>query len=278
MFLKKRKDLLLLEEVKGDQSTPRMQALLHSTRHLILKLSESINAKFEIINQQLIADINGVRCYIECEEDLFIVNEVFNEYVYGFHGNGDFVLIDIGLNIGISSLFFNQMPQISKIYAFEPVTETFEKCLKNLALNNGVEKIVPFNYGLGNEDRKDQFIYSDSFKGSVGRIGLSDYKKNNSAELKTVAVEIKEASRVIDDIVLAHPNQKIIIKMDCEGGEYEIIPNLKQTGTLNNIDILMMEWHGNDFLKIWNGFENFHSFYSKNSPTTGMLFAASTNQ
>jgi len=278
MLFKKRIGLIHLKEVNGNQSSPAIQTILQTSRDLIVKLANDLQARFEVAGDELVIDVCGVKAYIECEEDLFIVNEVFNERSYGSYNAGEFVLFDIGLNIGISSLFFSGLPQIKKIYAFEPVKDTYQKALRNFALNGGGGKIRPFNIGLGDRDRADVFMYSDRFKGSVGKFGLSDYKKRTSTALKSVEVDIKEAAAVIGPLIEENPEQRIMIKMDCEGGEYEIVPNLKAAGVLSKIDLIVLEWHNNEFLTKLSDFEDFDCFFYKNSPSTGMLYAFNRNK
>lgn len=272
MFFRKRK-LISLEEVNGDQSSLRMQSLIKSSHNLITKLHKDCNAQFTVTNEdELVIDIDNFKLYVECEEDLFIVNEVFNEKIYGFNNDEKYVLIDIGANIGTSALFFSSSPQIKSIYAFEPVKETYEKLLRNIELNASAN-IKTINAGLGNANRLDEFIYSETYKGSVGVLELSDFKRNNSKSLKRVSVEIERATDAFNKIIAENHGEKIMVKIDCEGGEYEIIPDLKSSGLLENIDILMMEWHDNRIKQLLPFFKNFNSFYFKNSGVTGMLYA-----
>lgn len=273
MFLKKQPTAIFIAGIKGDQSSSKIQALLKDGAPLIRTLINEASAVFHIQNDELIVNINNVKAFVECEEDLFILNEVFNNLVYGFHSAETFVVIDIGLNIGISSLYFNQRSNVEKIYAYEPVTETYHKCLRNLKLNDNPSKIITVNLGLGNSDREDRFTYSSTFKGSVGSVGLSKYKQANSPEIKFVNVNIKKASTVISEIIHQNPNKKFMIKMDCEGGEYEILPDLFQSDMLDKIDLLVLEWHELEFLDKLNYLEHFNCFYNKNSATTGMLYA-----
>ncbi|RZK39381.1 MAG: FkbM family methyltransferase [Pedobacter sp.] len=272
MFSKKRQSFTHLKYVVGDQTSSKMQDLLKDSGALIHSLSEKNLSKFEIINDELVIEINGIKAYIESEEDLFIINEIFKEHCYGFFSNQKFILIDIGLNIGMSSLYFNKLDQILKIYSFEPVPNTFDKCIRNLELNNNPIKIKPFNFGLGNSNRIDSFSFSEMFKGSVGQIELSEYKKNTSKELIEVSVKIKEASKIINQIIKENPGENVLIKMDCEGAEYEILENLKESGVLNSISMLILEWHGVEFLNKLDYLENFNCFWNKNSETTGMLY------
>lgn len=247
--------------------------LLKSASILVSQLENELNAKFEIIDDELIVTVGDINIYAETEEDLFIINEVYSELVYGFFSGDNYLLIDIGLNIGISSLYFNSIPQIKKIYAFEPVYATYNKCLRNLKLNNNTS-ILTHNFGLGNEDKKEYFTYSETFKGSIGKNELSTYKKNASTNLETVEVQIKEASVIIDKIIQSNPGLKVFVKMDCEGAETEIISNLVSKGIINSIDLLILEWHDISFLTDLSFFKDFNCFYHKNSPTTGMLYAS----
>jgi len=277
-FSRKKKSITVrLEEITGDQSSRKIQHLIDTAGNLISRLHKECNAKFNVVNDNLIININNVKIYIECEEDLFILNEVFNEHSYGFVNNQNYVLIDIGLNIGISALYFSQNLHIKRIYAFEPVVETYQKCQRNIELNPTVTNIKTYNVGLGNSDRDDQFTFTEDFKGSVGSIELSDYKKGKSTDLKLADVKIENASTRFSDIIKANPDEKILVKMDCEGGEYEIIPNLKESGILDKVSIFMLEWHNDEFLKLLHHFDNFNCFYYKNSPTTGMLYATNRN-
>jgi len=38
-------------------------------------------------------------------------------------------------------------------------------------------------------------------------------------------------------------DEKIILKIDCEGSEYEILERLNDTGLLPRFDVIMIEWH-----------------------------------
>ena len=55
-------------------------------------------------------------------------------------------------------------------------------------------------------------------------------------------VQIRKASEVIENIISKH-SEKVFIKMDCEGSEKEIIPELDEAGTLSKITLINMEWH-----------------------------------
>jgi FkbM family methyltransferase len=37
--------------------------------------------------------------------------------------------------------------------------------------------------------------------------------------------------------------EKVILKMDCEGAEYTLIPHLIETGAIEKVELLLIEWH-----------------------------------
>jgi FkbM family methyltransferase len=208
---------------------------------------------------------------------LFIINEVYNELTYEFQINSPVILVDIGMNIGISTMFFLQKQNIIKIIGYEPVQKTYQKLIKNLELNNFRDKVTALNFGLGKNDRIEIFEFSNEYKASVGLIGLNEYKQKSSKVVEKVQVEIKDAFTQISNILEQNIDVDIFIKMDCEGGEYEILPRLYETNLLKRIKYLVMEWHGIEFLDQKNIFNGFSIFYHKISPDTGMLYAVRNN-
>jgi FkbM family methyltransferase len=218
---------------------------------------------------------DGLKIYVESYEELFILDEVFVQNDYRFLSNEKMVVIDIGANIGTSCLFFSKMDNVEKIYAYEPVPDTFEQAKLNLELNKEISKVTKLNnFGLGKSNRDEVFLFDRNVKGNTGVRGAmsSSFKADNVVETK---VMIKNAAEQIDAVITANPNSKIIVKMDCEGGEYEIFESLSESGVITKIDYLMMEWHdkGAEVLEevlLKNGFMCFSQRLAVNS---GMIYA-----
>lgn len=218
---------------------------------------------------------NGLKIYVESYEELFILDEVFVQNDYNFLTNEKVVIIDIGANIGTSCLFFSKLNNVEKIYAYEPVLVTFEQAVLNIELNKEISKVVQLNnFGLGKNNRDQVFMFDKNVKGNTGVRGemSSSFKPENVIETSVV---IKDASICISKIVSLNPKAKIVLKMDCEGGEYEIFESLSRTGVIKQIDYLMMEWHdkgANELEEILynNGFMYFSKRLAFN---TGMIYA-----
>lgn len=191
----------------------------------------------------VLAHFNGLQLYVESSEEFFIIKEVFIEKDYNLLSNENFVVFDIGMNIGISSLFFALNKNVDTIYSFEPVVTTYNKASYNLELNqNYSNKIETFNFGLGGSTRVEKVLYNSQAKGNCG-IRLESSLVIDKKDANEIEIAIKNIGEVLPDLLEKHPLQKKVLKIDCEGAEYEIIQKLSDTNLLPDIDVLLIEWH-----------------------------------
>jgi FkbM family methyltransferase len=191
----------------------------------------------------VLAHFNGLQLYVESSEEFFIIKEVFIEKDYNLLSNDSFVVFDIGMNIGISSLFFALNKNVDTIYSFEPVVTTYNQASYNLELNQTYSnKIKAFNFGLGGSTRVEKVLYNSQAKGNCG-IRLESSLVIDKNDANEIEIAIKNISEVLPDLLEKHPLQKKVLKIDCEGAEYEIVQKLSDTNLLADIDILLIEWH-----------------------------------
>ena len=173
-----------------------------------------------------------------------VIKENFIYQIYNFisQNNESYVCIDIGANVGISSLYLAKKDFISKIYAFEPLKPTFGFFLENLENNKILSsKIEAFNFGLGDKNDVLKVHYNKDHMMSVSSNAIFDscFERYSIEE-----ITIKNVSEVIKPILEKHKEEKFFIKIDCEGAEYQIIPALYESGMLNHIDVIITEFHG----------------------------------
>ena len=191
----------------------------------------------------VLASFNNLKIYIETPEEFFILKEVFVEKDYNLLSNESFVVFDIGMNIGISSLFFGLQKNVEKIYSFEPVVTTYQQAIYNVGLNKDFSsKIEAFNIGLGATTRVEKVLYNPQAKGNCG-IRLESslvIDKNNSKEIE---INIQDVNTILPELFAKHTNQKKVLKIDCEGAEYEILQKLSDSHLLTQVDVLLIEWH-----------------------------------
>jgi FkbM family methyltransferase len=163
--------------------------------------------------------VQNIRFNLDNSENA--AHAVFSNEVYNFYGlpNEKFVVIDIGLNIGLTSLYLANKEDVKIIYSFEPFAETFRQAEENLKLNPELaKKISIFNLGLSNKNESVSVHYNPEMPGSMSTVG----DKFPDAE-QEVTVELKKASEVLLPIIEKH-TESIMLKMDCEGAEHRIIP------------------------------------------------------
>lgn len=223
----------------------------------------------------VLACFNGLKIYVESSEESFILKEVFVEKDYNLLSNENFVVFDIGMNIGISSLFFALNQKVTQIYSFEPVVTTYNQALYNLELNPTYSgKIEAFHFGLGGSSRLEKVLYNSQAKGNCGiRLDSSLVIDRNNA--KEIEITIKDASEILPGLMAKHSGQKVVLKIDCEGAEYEIVQKLNDTNLLKDIDVLLIEWHdkGSEILEDILTANDFRVVSRHLTSISGMIYA-----
>ena len=116
-------------------------------------------------------------------------------------------ILDIGANIGNNALYYAMIRNANKIYAFEPIKDTFEILRKNIELNSLQDKIYPFNIALGLQDGKASIKNRP-----VGNCGGTEIKNDDSGDLVVKNLDNIEINEKID-----------FVKIDVEGFEAQVL-------------------------------------------------------
>lgn len=251
--------------------------LLFDSKYYIQSLEEKFNT-ITIKNHKegFIVGFLNLTVYVETVEEFHILNEVFVKDDYDFMTGSKSIVIDIGANVGITSLFFSRLDYVDKIYAFEPVKDTFDQAQYNMSLNSAVHKMATIkNIGLGKNNRKEVFLFDKEWKGNTGVRGVASPSYSNNNNAKEIEVTIASATVEIGEILEENTNRNIILKMDCEGAEYEILEDLFQSGMIREIDVLLLEWHDKGAASIEKILldSGFDFFSKKHDAQTGMIYA-----
>ncbi len=147
------------------------------------------------------------------------------------------IILDIGANIGATSIFFALNYPNSTIFSFEPVSETYDILLKNTKLFNN---IFCKKYAVTNNTGEQQ-IYIDQER--LGRSSLIEKHRNMdiSYSEKTKTINL---NNFIDENNISKID---ILKIDCEGSEVEILDSIKNY--LSKISLIYIEIHGENKIK-----------------------------
>jgi len=155
------------------------------------------------------------------------IYEVFEEEDYKFLNIKDKNVLDIGAFVGDSSIYFI-LKGAKKVYTIEPHPDAYKEMLENIKLNNMEDKIIPINMGINYE--KD-YVSINSM--DITHVGGSFFNSNNKG--------IKVPAGKLSDIIDKYNIDAQILKMDCEGCEYDII--LKDYDTIKEFDEIGFEYH-----------------------------------
>lgn len=212
---------------------------------------------------------------------LLTAREIFGEDVYAFEYEKGVVVLDIGMNVGLASLFFASVPNVRKVYGYEPFSFTFQKALSNIALNPSLMgKIVANNTGVAGSRRTAEVSFNQQDHTSMGIHGVVEDHGVDPGLDQIERIHLEDVSQVISRIRIEHPGTEIIVKMDCEGSEYEIVEKMKKDGLLRGITHFQIEWHifsatDNPSIIISTLRENgFFCNKTRKSQNLGMIFAS----
>ena len=123
---------------------------------------------------------------------------------------------------GASDIFSMYLPTI---YIFEPHTEYAKELEKRFKKNN---KIKVFNFGLSNKNCDDYLYFNDD-----GSTLFLKNKQKERVKLESLSIFIKKNNiKKID-----------LLKLNIEGGEYDVLDDLIKSGLLNIITNLQIQFH-----------------------------------
>lgn len=156
---------------------------------------------------------------------------VWNEFLNDFYGlekislSKEDLVIDIGANVGMFSIYVKKKFGC-RVISFEPVIENFNSFKENIILNGlSIDDFELHNTAITNIEGDIINIYtptSNSGGSSIYEIG------NNCNECRTEKID-------------KYINGCVYLKIDCEGGEYDIIPNILDK--IKNIKYIGIEYH-----------------------------------
>jgi len=179
--------------------------------------------------------MNGVIHYKDWQASYIpqILEEIWIRQVYApyLHNRKDLTILDLGLNIGLFSMYATQFAK--QIYAFEPAKETIDLARKNID-ENEIKNVKLFQEAISIEDGEMPFYHSTNTTAN----SLSE-ALNQKPELK----EMVKTTR-LDTFVKKEGITKIdFAKIDIEGEEGKVIGSKSFENIVPILDAFVMEWH-----------------------------------
>lgn len=141
------------------------------------------------------------------------------------------VIIDGGGNSGLFTLLASAKWAQSTIFCFEPLPENVEHIKKHIEANKLSNPIKVISEAIGNSTRKTKFYIREANQGSTN---------NNIDYTEEIEVNVFHLRKLYEEYKL----NKVFIKLDIEGAEFEILEDFFKTGPYQNL-IIVLEVHGN---------------------------------
>ena len=138
--------------------------------------------------------------------------------------DGDTVL-DLGSNVGITAIVVAKMFPTVRVIGVEPVPYNFAAALRNVDENGVADRVTILNAALTrNASSTARIVYSIRNPGS-STADREFYSKGSDDEYGHREFDVNGVT--VDEIIDYFRLDRIpFIKLDCEGCEYDIVPNL----------------------------------------------------
>ncbi len=204
----------VIQRVQNWYVIPLVYFGLFRKEHFILHLKTGQQLKLRTHSTDIHAFVN-VWIMQEYRKKDFEINE------------GD-VVIDVGAHIGLFTVYASQFCKKGKIFSFEPIKENFDLLLENLSLND-LRNVCAHNLAVS--DKQTQL-----------RIYLSDSDQAAHTIHGTGSNFVDVESTTLEHILDSECDKADLVKLDCEGAEYDILESLP-ADHFRRITKLCMEYH-----------------------------------
>ena len=176
---------------------------------------------------------NGTKIEVQGKRCIQFMNSIFFNQIYG-KPNGQKTLVDIGANKGLFTVFFGSQLKGTnfRMFSYEPHPKTFELLNKNIQHNHLGNNIQAFQKCVSGEPVAAQsfFVARESFDYSM----FNEYETDEEITVENITLqEIFEQNKI--DVI-------DLLKMNCEGAEYEILMKTPLS-YLYKIREIRMEYH-----------------------------------
>lgn len=169
--------------------------------------------------------------YFSPEALAILINEVLvnQAYYLDLHAERPFI-IDGGANIGLSILLFKRRHPGCRILGFEPDPDTYALLQQNV-WGNGLEDVELVNAALSDKEGELELWVDLAVPGNLG--------------MSTRPVPNLEGRRRVKAMKLSSylTRHVDLLKLDIEGVEVDVLQEAAESGRLEQVDQIVMEYH-----------------------------------
>jgi len=178
------------------------------------------------VGEKLCLVYDGKRVELVGYENNGGVVQLFINDGYRYFDVKDKTVLDIGSNIADSPIYF-VLRGAKKVIGFEASPINFQHSIENVKLNNMEDKIIMKNIAVGST--KNDLMIDDA----EGGASFSPRQQSGSFRIE---------SKTLDDILKEIQDDGLVLKLDCEGCEYEVLLTA-EIATLRRFEQIYLEFH-----------------------------------
>ena len=167
------------------------------------------------------------------------------------------VLVDIGANVGLTSISFALANPTARVFSYEPNPSTFAMLQRNIESNGLSGRVRAHNAGLSGDGRHMHMprcvvlathgsqMASTQWRGTTSANGcFSKACKAKAREMerclgtdaRMVSIPTRTLESVLATLKAEHGIARVdLMKIDCEGCEYELLPRLPMDGSVRQL-------------------------------------------
>ncbi len=142
------------------------------------------------------------------------------------------VIVDIGTNTGVAAIILAKQNPNSIVYAFEPFPNCIDLIKKNIEANK-LTNVILIEKGVTHKTGKETIYVNDAVSGA-NTLYCDESGFSKEYNYRTLEIETIDFNEFIDTYKIKEIE---LLKIDCEGAEYDILYNNKllKKGGIKNI-------------------------------------------
>lgn len=157
------------------------------------------------------------------------------------------IVIDVGANIGDTAVYFADKGA-AHVYAFEPFPELYATAV-GVVRRNRLENIVTVTpRGVGARNGRTSGVYTASWSGwsHASPHSPTHPRLPRPASNRSVEVDLVSLPSVLSQATKDHPGLPLVLKVNCEGCEFEAFAGEGIHESLKPVKSVLLEIHGAD--------------------------------
>ena len=151
--------------------------------------------------------------------------------------DSDAVVVDVGANVGIFAMYAARHAPAAKIFCFEPVASTFQRLAQQIGSSPYASRILCAQKGVAAREGVRQI--------AVGRgADVATLLPTDKADLaRTESIHVTTLDRIVADVLGRTGRAAVsLLKLDCEGAEWEILETVSPP-VLGAVERICIEYH-----------------------------------